>query len=125
MSKLVGMAEVTEALPDNEDANVSEAQRQARLWYWASYLTENNFLVSMDSKGDLRAKCIGCGKTYEERFKWAKYHIDKCPLPSPITKVGDVIATISLPKTGDKFELAWPGPNGRKVRFVAQIVEAH
>lgn len=116
----------TVPLHSDEDAHViNEARQQARLWYWASFLTEHGFTVSMSNKGNLRAVCVGCGRKYDSRFKFAKQHIDRCPMPpKEEPKIGDVVATIALPRQGDRLELAWV-VNGRRIRAVAEITEVN
>lgn len=115
-------------LLNNDDVHViDEARRQARLWYWASFLSERGFTVNMNSKGSLRAVCVGCGRKYDSRFKFAKQHIDRCPMPpkEEVFKTGDVIGSITLPRQGDKLEIAWVASNGRRVRAVAEITEVN
>lgn len=115
------MVEVTKR-DEVRDPHVTEAQRQARLWYWASFLTEHNFTVSMDTKGTLRATCIGCGRCYKSRYKHAQHHLAKCPMPN-VAKTGQVVARIDVPSRGDRLELNWIRQDGSKVHATAQIME--
>lgn len=100
-------------------------QRHAKLWKWAEFLSDNGFQVHMKTDGSLRAVCMGCGKPYTARFRHAKKHIDKCPLPAKDNPSREerVVAVVDMPTEGSRIEMAWTTPNGRRVEAVATIAE--